>query len=79
MHVCLRGVGGFREMKITGRQLLLVGSVGAAQHSPVCWWTDRLTLIKIQLILKKAEKLFCLGAKFPFILHFGFRHRLITK
>lgn len=53
MHVCQRGVGGFRGMEITGRQLLLVGSLGAAQHSPVCWRTDQLTIIKIQLILKK--------------------------
>lgn len=66
-------------MKITGRQLLLVGSVGAAQHSPVCWGMDLATLIKIRLILKKAEKLFCLGAKFPFILQFSFLHRLIRK
>lgn len=66
-------------MKITGRQLLLVGSVGAVQHSPVCWRTDQLILIKIQLILKKADKLFCLGAKFPFILQFNFLHGLIRK
>lgn len=25
-------VGGFKEVKITGRQLLHVGSIGAAQH-----------------------------------------------
>lgn len=67
-------------MEITGRQLLLVGSLGAAQHSPVCWRTDQLTIIKIQLILKKkADKLFCLGAKFPFILQFSFLQRLIRK
>lgn len=27
-------VGGLKEVKITGRQLLHVGSIGAAQHLP---------------------------------------------
>lgn len=66
-------------MKITGRQLLLVVSIGAAQHPPVYWGTDLLALIKIQLILKKTEKLFCLGAGFPFVLPFSFLHRLIRN
>ena len=66
-------------MKITGRQLLHVGSIGAAQHPHVYQGTDRLALIKIQLILKKAEKLFCLGATFPFVLQFSFLHRLIRN
>jgi len=72
-------VGGFKEVKITGRQLLHVGSVSAAQHPPLDWGTDRLALIRIQLIFKKAEKLFCLCAGLPFVLQFSFLHELIRN
>lgn len=40
MTVCEEGVGGFKEMTTTGRQLLRVGSVSAAQHPPDYWGTD---------------------------------------
>lgn len=49
-------VGGFKEMKITGKQLRHVVSVGAAQQPPVYQGTDLLALIKMQLILKKKQR-----------------------
>lgn len=59
-------VGGFKEVKITGKQQLHVGSIGAAPHPPVDWGMDQLALIRVQLILTKAEKLFWVLGFRPF-------------